>query len=218
MSPNRVLVFDMDGVLADVRESYREGIIRTVRHFSGQTVTRERIQDYKNAGGWNNDWALSQQICHDFGVEADYGEISRYFLDIFLGEDGLIQRETWIPRDGLLERLAARFRLAIFTGRLRIELAPTLRRWVPQIRFDPIVTTEDVTHGKPHPEGLHTIARLCPGAELWYVGDTVDDARSAKAAGIPFIGIASPANAGFLHAEGAVAVVEDINTIEGVLP
>jgi len=218
VSTNRVLVFDMDGVLADVRESYREGIVRTVRHFSGQTVTRERIQNYKNQGGWNNDWALSQQICRDFGVEADYGEISRYFLDIFLGSEGLIQREEWIPRDGLLERLAQRFRLAIFTGRLRIELGPTLKRWVPQIHFDPVITTEDVTHGKPHPEGLNTIAKLCPGCEFWYVGDTVDDARSAKAAGVPFIGIAPPAHAHFLHAQGAIAVLDDVNAIEGVLP
>ena len=28
-----------------------------------------------------------------------------------------------------------------------------------------------------------------PGRKLWYVGDTVDDARSASAAGVPFIGI-----------------------------
>ena len=38
----------------------------------GTTVARERIQEYKNRGGFNNDWPLSQQICRDFGVEVDY--------------------------------------------------------------------------------------------------------------------------------------------------
>jgi HAD superfamily phosphatase len=57
-----VIVFDMDGVLAEVTESYRESIVQTVRFFTGKTVSRDAIQDYKNQGGWNNDWALSQKI------------------------------------------------------------------------------------------------------------------------------------------------------------
>ena len=55
----RILVFDMDGVLVDVSESYRETIQRTVEHFTGKRATRESIQDWKNRGGWNDDWALS---------------------------------------------------------------------------------------------------------------------------------------------------------------
>jgi phosphoglycolate phosphatase-like HAD superfamily hydrolase len=55
------------------------------------------------------------------------------------------------------------------------------------------------------------------------VGDTVDDARSAKAAGVPFVGLASPTSerraelVSLLHAEGAKAVLDDINQLEGVL-
>ncbi len=58
-----MMVFDMDGVLVDVTESYRETIVLVVEHFTGKKITRELIQDYKNQGGWNNDWALSQKIC-----------------------------------------------------------------------------------------------------------------------------------------------------------
>jgi HAD superfamily phosphatase len=220
----RVLVFDVDGVLVEVTESYREGIVQTVKHFTGQTVSRDRIQDYKNLGGWNNDFALSQELCRTLGVELSYDEVAVYFTSIFLGEGGLIEREEWLPADGLLTRLASRYRLAIFTGRMRIELGPTLDRFAPHVVFDPVITSDDVTEGKPHPEGLTRIAAACPGAELWYVGDTVDDARSSQAAGVPFIGIAAPTNsrhAGIvevLKAQGAVAVLDDINQIEGVLP
>ena len=54
-----VLVFDMDGVLADVTESYRETIARTVEHFTGAEISPRRIQDFKNRGGFNDDWQLT---------------------------------------------------------------------------------------------------------------------------------------------------------------
>ena len=59
-----LIVFDMDGVLAEVTESYREAIVQTVEHFTGQRIAREFIQQYKNAGGWNNDWAA---LAEDLG-------------------------------------------------------------------------------------------------------------------------------------------------------
>ena len=34
-----VLVFDMDGVLVDVTESYREAIAQTVEHFTGARIS-----------------------------------------------------------------------------------------------------------------------------------------------------------------------------------
>ena len=33
-----VIVFDMDGVLAEVTESYREAIVQTVEHFTGTRI------------------------------------------------------------------------------------------------------------------------------------------------------------------------------------
>ena len=64
--PDPVLVFDMDGVLVDVTESYREAIRQTVQHFTGQEIGHERIQELKNAGGWTNDWALAHKIIQRF--------------------------------------------------------------------------------------------------------------------------------------------------------
>jgi HAD superfamily phosphatase len=220
-----LLVFDMDGVLVDVSDSYREAIRETVRHFAGREISPEFIQEWKNQGGWNNDWALSHRIIRDFGFDVGYQTVVAYFKSIFFGNgaDGMILRERWIAREGLLERLSARYRFAIFTGRIPLEVAPTLTRFANGLVFDPIVTTEDVAKPKPAPEGLQRIAALYPGRKLWYVGDTVDDARSAKAAGTAFIGIASPASpcraelAALFQAENAVAVLDDINQLEAAL-
>ncbi|HBY59612.1 MAG TPA: hypothetical protein DEH78_07295, partial [Solibacterales bacterium] len=64
----RVLVFDMDGVLLDVTGSYRATIVATVEHFTGRRIDNDVIQSYKNRGGFNDDWVLSRQACEDLGV------------------------------------------------------------------------------------------------------------------------------------------------------
>lgn len=220
-----IVVFDVDGVLAEVTESYREAIVQTVEHFTGQRIARDLIQRYKNAGGWNNDWALSQKIARDLGVEVEYRAIVNHFNQIFLGSngDGLIRRESWIPQPGFLDRLSLRSDLAIFTGRLRYELDFTLARFAPGCRFDPIVCAEHVANPKPAPDGLHSIQRMKPGRKLWYVGDTVDDARSASAAGVPFIGIIAPGHSSreeltrLFQQESAIAIFENVNQIEDAL-
>jgi HAD superfamily hydrolase (TIGR01548 family) len=214
---SQVMVFDMDGVLVDVTESYRETIVLTVEHFTGKKISHEKIQDYKNAGGWNNDWALSQKICRDLGVEVPYATIVEYFNHLFLGQ-GMIHRERWLPRDGLLDRLSANFEFAIFTGRTTEEAEITLNREGLRDRFL-LVSADDVEREKPAPDGLLKIAALAPSKKLLYIGDTVDDARCARAANVPFIGIAAPASPRrdelleLLRLEGAIQVLGDINEI-----
>jgi HAD superfamily phosphatase len=216
----------MDGVLAEVSESYIEGIVQTVRHFTGQTVERATIHEYKNRGFYNNDWLLSQRLCQDHGVEVEYQTVVDHFCRIFFGEnnDGLIAREQWIPAEGLLERLSARFQLAIFTGRNQAEAGVTLSKYAAGLTFHPLITADDVTNGKPAPDGLNLIREMTGASRFYYVGDTVDDARSSRAAGVPFIGIATKSNpchdglVAAMRAENPFAILEDVNQLEGVLP
>jgi HAD superfamily phosphatase len=215
-----ILIFDMDGVLVDVTESYRETIAATVEHYTGSRITPELIQDFKNQGGWNDDWRLSHHLITGVGVDVPFAEVKAHFQEVFLG--GLILREKWIARPGTLEKLGERFRLAVFTGRPRNEADLTLQRFAAGLTFDPIVAMEDVENPKPAPDGLLRIARDNPGAKLFYVGDSIDDARAARAAKVPFIGIAAPANPRYLdlvflfQAEHSYAIVDDINFLNEV--
>ncbi len=223
--PPDVLVFDMDGVLVEVMESYREAIRETVRHFTGQLVSHDEIQNFKNAGGWNNDWLLSHRLISDRGKKIEYGEVVEYFNQIFMGEndDGLIRHEKWMPSQGLLERLAGRAALAIFTGRAKYEADVTLQRYANRVRFHPLITDECVSNPKPAPDGLRLIQNEYPEKTIWYLGDTVDDARSAQAAGVSFIGVSTPQNprheeiAKILRGFGAFAVLADINELEALV-
>ena len=219
-----ILVFDMDGVLVDVSESYRETISRTVKHFSGVDLTRRQIQDYKNQGGWNDDWKLSHHAIAEAGVDVPLERVIDYFQSIFLGNgtDGLILRERWVARPGVLERLNRRFRFAVFTGRPKAEADLTLGRFAGGLAFHPVIGMHDVENHKPAPDGLLRIVGDAPARNAFYIGDTVDDARCARAAKVPFIGIAAPANPSYIdlvflfQEQGAHAIVDDINYLEEV--
>lgn len=217
-----LLIFDMDGVLVDVSESYRETIQQTVRYFTGKEVTRERIQEYKNAGGFNDDWKLSKQLIEDAGVAVDFDAVVEKFQQLFHGTngDGLISRERWLPQPGLLDRLAETHTLAIFTGRLHWEAVITLERC--QANRFAIVGADDVVNLKPAPDGLLQLRAMFPEGAIRYLGDTVDDARSASAAGVPFIGVAPrgtpdrPRLVELLRQEGAIEVIENVNELESI--
>jgi HAD superfamily hydrolase (TIGR01548 family) len=223
-SKKDLLIFDMDGVLVDVNASYRAAIQATVRHFVGWEPSHDDIQDWKNLGGWNDDWRLSTRLIQEKGGDTPYEEVVDYFQKLFLGNnnDGLILREEWLAKEGLFERLGEQHHLAVFTGRLRREALITLDRFLPG-RFDPVIGADDVAQSKPDPEGLHKICASITHGRCWYVGDTVDDARASSAARIPFIGIASKSSPRrselirLLEAEGAVAVLDDINSMEAVI-
>jgi HAD superfamily hydrolase (TIGR01548 family) len=219
------IVFDMDGVLVDPERSYRQTVVETVAHFEGAAaprITLGEIEDYKNQGGYNNDWLLSQRILADRGVKVEYGTVIDQFNRIFFGSnhDGLIMHEQWLVADGLLERLSARHQLAVFTGRLDFEAALTLSRFAPGIAFVPRVCSDHVENPKPAPDGLFAIQKVLPGTRLIYIGDTVDDARPSRLAGVPFIGVAKHNHQRraelirLFEEEGAAAVIENVNEIE----
>ena len=220
----QLIVFDMDGVLVDVTESYRETIVRVVEHFTGSAITHPQIQDYKNEGGWNDDWKLSHHVIRERGVNVEFQTVVDYFQKLFHGNgaDGMILRERWLAHDGLFERLAGRFDFALFTGRMRWEAEYTLGRFAPSFRFAPIIGMDEAP-SKPAPDGLLMIAAAAAGRKIWYVGDTVDDARSARAA-VPTLHwhrVAQESAARGISrrpsGEKAVAVIEDINQLESVL-
>lgn len=74
-----VVVFDMDGVLMDVRHSYPVVISKTVDRFLQESgfsgdqvaVTPDETAYFKAAGGFNSDWALAQGLVLIYLVKAE---------------------------------------------------------------------------------------------------------------------------------------------------
>ena len=56
------VVLDVDGVLVDVADSYRRAVVDTVARIHGETISRSTLQAFKDAGGFNNDWELTDAL------------------------------------------------------------------------------------------------------------------------------------------------------------
>ncbi|MGA3294482.1 MAG: HAD-IA family hydrolase [Candidatus Acidiferrales bacterium] len=186
-----VIIFDIDGVLVDVRGSFHRTVIETVRFFTGKRVTRAELHRWKNRSGFNDDWTLSTAWVHSLGGKAPYDEVKRKFVELYWGEEGKgnVTGEKWLLPRASLRRLANKAELALFTGRVRKETDYTLDRLGIREFFRHIVTVEDVKRPKPAPEGLLTILGGRDAARALYVGDNIDDALAAQAAQIPFVGV-----------------------------
>ncbi len=178
-------LFDMDGVLVDVSNSYCKAIISTVKRFSGVEVSSSNIERVRAKGGFNNDWDLTEELLRELGYTIEKSEIISVFQEYYLGDfDGLILRETLLPTREKLSEFR-RFRTGIVTGRPRAEAEFTLKRFGIKDLFDVVVCMEDVERGKPSPDGvLKAIAELRASETTTYYGDTIDDIEAAQAAGV----------------------------------
>ncbi|MFB6173337.1 MAG: TIGR01548 family HAD-type hydrolase [Halobacteriales archaeon] len=83
------VVLDVDGVLVDVADSYRRAIVETVERRHGETIEREAIQSFKDAGGFNNDWELTDAaVLFVLGRRAGLGMDVAAFTDAIADRGG----------------------------------------------------------------------------------------------------------------------------------
>ena len=57
-----LVLFDIDGVVRDVENSYRLALQETVNHFSKWRPSNQVIDSLKSEGNWNNDWDASLEL------------------------------------------------------------------------------------------------------------------------------------------------------------
>jgi beta-phosphoglucomutase-like phosphatase (HAD superfamily) len=107
LRPPEAILFDLDGVLADVSRSYRECVIATAAGY-GVPVTPDEVARMKAAGNANNDWELTWRILGGKGVETTLEEVTARFEELYQGteeEPGLRRTETLLCEVGWLKRL-----------------------------------------------------------------------------------------------------------------
>lgn len=218
------LLLDIDGVLADDSRSYRVAVVETAKSF-GVALTLADVALAKAAGGANDDWSLTRRLLENRGVAADLAEVTRRFEAIYQGtgdRPGLRATESLIPARSTLERLAARLPLAAVTGRPRRDAVLFLERAGVLPLFRTLVCREDAPRMKPDPAPVRTALERLSVASAWMVGDTPDDVRAARAAGVVPIGVVAPgddaaAEATLLSA-GAARVLARFDELETLLP
>lgn len=219
------LLLDMDGVIADEGESYREAIRATLAEFDVE-MDRERIAQMKAAGNANNDWRVTQRLLTEAGIAVDYDEVVARFERHYQGTDGqpgLHEKETLLVERNVLEALRARMPLAIVTGRPRRDAIRFLERFELLDLFDAVVTVDDVARGKPDPEPVELALSQLGVRTAWMVGDTPDDLVAARAASVLPIGIGAPSrrdavSLASLDDAGAFTVLDRLADLQEMLP
>ncbi|MFH0702822.1 MAG: histidinol-phosphate transaminase [bacterium] len=222
LAPRDLIIFDMDGVLVDVRNSYRTTIKAVYEHFSGRDISSDDIQTAKNNGGLNNDWDLTGFLLRKSDFQVSKNDIINKFQELYYGNSGTgyILNETLLVQPEFLKNLAKKYDLAIYTGRPRQEAEFILKKWNLRDLFSLVITMDDVPEGfhKPDPYGINYILSKISSVNTYYLGDTPDDMIAAKKAKIKGIGILPPQDKSEtlkqrLLSEGALVVLEKVEDL-----
>jgi histidinol-phosphate aminotransferase len=217
------IVFDLDGVLADVRASQRAAMIATAASF-GVTVTMDHIEAALRAGDAANDWIVTQRLIAAGGVAVDLASVTTRYQSLYLGANGspgLRERERAIVSRDALARLSKRLPLAVVTGRPRDEARWFLEREGIAGLFRATVCMEDAAR-KPDPAPVRLALARLGVRSGWMVGNTPDDVRAAAGADVVPLGIVAPgddlvATSTALTEAGAAQVLNDVTDLEELL-
>src|SRR5438445_7510279 len=197
--PPKILIFDVDGVLVDVRGTYWRSALDTVRYITGKRATYAELQQWKSQPGFNDDWSMVAAWVTALGKPLSYEQARSAFEIFYWGSDGKpgnVRNEKILVSPRQIEKWADRFELNLFTGRTRQEFSFTFDRWPATKYFRTIITMDDAKR-KPHPEGLQKILGERDPATALYLGDNIDDALAARDANVPFMAIIASREHGY---------------------
>jgi HAD superfamily hydrolase (TIGR01548 family) len=211
------LLFDMDGVLVDVAESFRRAIVATAARFDVE-VTPNDIAAAKARGNSSDDWELTRGLCAAAGVELSFDTVRDVFEEIYQGGEGtpgLKLKEHLFVEVDVLRKWSETFPLGIVTARPRKDAVELLERFDLAGFFAAVVAREDAV-SKPDPAPVRLALDRIGVRRAWMVGDTVDDLAAARAAGVVPLAVANDGDDPTPLA-GAARVMRSVNELEEVL-
>ena len=97
-----LILFDIDGVIRSVENSYRLSLKKTVYKFTGWEPSYIDIDNAKNEGIWNHDWDLSLEFIKRFKKKGNSNleiptreEIVKCFEEFYFGGDQNKDSKYW---------------------------------------------------------------------------------------------------------------------------
>ncbi|WP_204106662.1 MULTISPECIES: TIGR01548 family HAD-type hydrolase [Spirulina sp. CCY15215] len=199
-----IIVFDIDGVVRDVGNSYRRALADTVEEFTqgGYRPSQEDIDRLKSEGIWNNDWEGSQELIYRYfesqgkkraEIELNYAAIVEFFQSRYRGADGenfngYITTEPLLLQAKYLETLSKNgIAWGFFSGATRGSAEYVLGRRLGL--ENPVLIAMEDAPGKPDPTGLFETVKqleikhnLAANLPVFYAGDTVADMYTVEKA------------------------------------
>ncbi len=181
----RAIIFDMDGVIIDSEPAQVEAERQLFLSYS-VVPTQE---DWAYFVGRTTEDVMAY-MAQKHGIKASPEVLVRERDALYAGK----LRDSVPLMPGFRElasHLSPKYRLALVSSSLRAEVEFELKRFKIRELFSAVVTGDDVTHGKPHPEPYAraiSMLGLSPG-ECAVIEDAVNGISSAKEAGALAIGL-----------------------------
>ena len=181
----KLIAWDFDGTLVDSRPLIEAGMDHTLKAL-GQP--RSLMETWLGCVGLPLEEGIRQTFGH---LDLEYAVVLKAYRSYaHAEEEHLLKPFPGIPE--LLRELQDRgVRMGLATSKRRIPVVRQLALFGWETTFDPIITPDEVTHAKPHPESLE-LMQACtgiPASEILMVGDTPFDLDMARAAGVPSLAV-----------------------------
>ena len=192
-----LILFDIDGVIRSVENSYRLSLKKTVYKFSGWEPSYIDIDNAKNEGIWNNDWDLSLELIKrcikkknlklkipsreeivksfgDFYFGGNQNKDSKYWSGYITNEELLVDKKFFdlIQSNGIIWGFVSGAEPASAKFVLEKRLG---------LKSPPLISMGDAPD-KPDPRGFINLSKKLLGNKfgesnipIAYVGDTIAD-------------------------------------------
>jgi len=192
-----LILFDIDGVIRSVENSYRLSLKKTVYKFSGWEPSYIDIDNAKNEGIWNNDWDLSLELIRRCIKKENLNlkippreEIVNCFEKFYFGGDpnkdsknwsGFITNEELLVDKNFFDLLQSNGIIWGFVSGAEAASAKFILEKRIGLKSPPLISMGDAPD-KPDPKGLINLSKKLIGDKLGesnipiaYVGDTIAD-------------------------------------------
>ena len=192
-----LILFDIDGVIRSVENSYRLSLKKTVFKFSGWEPSYKDIDSAKNEGIWNNDWDLSLELIKRYISKENLKlqipsreEVITCFEEFYFGGDpdansdywsGFIKNEELLVDKKFFDSLESNGIIWGFVSGAESASAKFVLEKRIGLKSPPLISMEDAPD-KPNPRGFINLSKKLLGDKLGesnipiaYVGDTIAD-------------------------------------------
>ncbi|WHZ06189.1 HAD family hydrolase [Neobacillus sp. YX16] len=179
----KAIIFDFDGTLADTLPVCFYAFQAVFKEFDNVEVTSNEI---KAMFGPSETGIIRENLLHphhDKAIELYYEKYTEKHKELVLDNEEINHLLHSLKREG--------YKLGIVTGKANRSLLISLECLNMNDLFDVIITGDDVTIPKPHPEGIvKALAHFnIKNTEAVFLGDSDADILAGKQANIHTIGV-----------------------------
>jgi phosphoglycolate phosphatase len=180
------ILIDLDGTLLHTAPELAESANRMLRDMGRPAVSQELLMSYIGNG---ISWLVKRALTGDMHAEPDT-ELYKQALPVFERHysELLLQSKLFDGVSAGLDAMKdAGFRLGCITNKVARYTEPLLKGLKLADYFEIVLSGDSLPEKKPHPMPLLHAAKFfgVPVAQVLLIGDSLNDALAARAAGCP---------------------------------